>query len=147
MKSIFAAFALISFCSAVILEASTLGGQAPLDVPSAKEIAQHICVDHGNRDEFPVDTEAVEVVAKEEGISVDEVCRRLMLELAAEEGDEFALAQVEWGFINKIKREIERAARAAAEAARRIAEEARRAAEEVRRKAEEARRAAEAIVN
>ena len=70
-----------------------------------------------------------------------------MLELAAEEGDEFALAQVEWGLFNKIKREVERAARAAAEAARRIAEEARRAAEEVRRKAEEARRAAEAIVN
>ena len=83
-------------------------------------------------------------MAKENGISVDEVCRRLTLELAAEEGDEFALAQVEWGLWNKFKRAVERAARAAAEAARRIAEEAKRAAE---RAAEEARRAAEAIVN
>ena len=32
-------------------------------------------------------------MAKEEGLSVDEVCRRLILELAAEEGDETELAQ------------------------------------------------------
>ena len=45
-----------------------------------------------------------------------------MLELAAEEGDESALAQIEWGWIKNIKREIERAARRIAEDARFLAE-------------------------
>ena len=62
-------------------------------------------------------------MAKEEGLSVDEVCRQLMVELAAEEGDESALAQIEWGWFNDIKRKLEEAARRAAEAARRVAEE------------------------
>ena len=62
-------------------------------------------------------------MSKKEGLSVDEVCRQLMLELAAEEGDEFALAQIEWGWFNDIKRKLEEAARRAAEAARRVAEE------------------------
>ena len=61
-------------------------------------------------------------MSKKEGLSVDEVCRQLMLELAAEEGDESALAQIEWGWFNDIKRKLEQAARAAAEAARRVAE-------------------------
>ena len=62
-------------------------------------------------------------MSKKEGLSVDEVCRQLMLELAAEEGDESALAQIEWGWFNDIKRKLEEAARRVAEAARRVAEE------------------------
>ena len=51
-------------------------------------------------------------MAKEEGLSVDEVCRRLILELAAEEGDETELAQVQfWGGFDKIRKAFKRAAK------------------------------------
>ena len=85
-------------------------------------------------------------MAKEEELSVDEVCHRLILELAAEEGDETALAQVEfWGGFDKIKKALERAARAAAEAARRAAETAAALAKIVERYGPDLIKAAEAL--
>ena len=88
----FSAFALMSLCGAVTLTASQAGEVAPSDVPSAQQIAQHICLDDGSRDEYPIEVEALEVVAQNEGLSVDEVCDLLIAELAAEEDDENALA-------------------------------------------------------
>ena len=55
----------------------------------------------------------------DEGLSVEEVCDELLTELAAQEGDETALAEVE--SIDVIRRAIEEAAK---EAARRVREAA-----------------------
>ena len=81
-------------------------------------------------------------MAKEEGISVDEVCRRLILELAAEDGDESALAQISF---NNYREAIERATEAATRHAAKAAEAAKVAAAEAIAAAEVAAAEAEAI--
>ena len=73
-------------------------------------------------------------MAKEQGLTVDEVCSQLMLELAEEEGGESTLAQFVFSGYEKLKEALDWAARQAAEAYKR--ERARRAAEEARRAAE-----------
>ena len=73
----YAALALMSVCGAVTLSASQAGEAAPSDVDDAFLVAAHICVE-GNGDEYPIGQAAIEAVAEEEGVSVEEICADLI---------------------------------------------------------------------
>ena len=79
MKTI-AALALMSVCGAVTLSDSQAGEALPSDIDDAFLVAAHICVE-GNGDEYPLSQAAIEAVAEEEGVSVEEVCADLVGEL------------------------------------------------------------------
>ena len=76
----FAAFGLMSICGAITLSASQAGEAAPSESDDAWLVAAHICVE-GNGDAYPLALAAIEAVAEEEGVSVEEICADLVGEL------------------------------------------------------------------
>ena len=76
----YAALALMSVCGAVTLSASQAGEAEPSEIGDAFLVAAHICVE-GTGDEHPLGLAALEAVAEEEGVSVEDLCADLVGEL------------------------------------------------------------------